>query len=221
MKCKDCKACCKGYFKSEPNKFVCIGVREPFIINNINRECTEYKELLDIKMDKVANSGNDEFYTPLYAVKPIVKYIPRSSKIWCPFDTDDSLFVKYFRELGYEVIATHIQNGVDFFKTDVPDCDYIISNPPYSVKGKVFERLFEIGKPFAMLVGVVGLFESQERFNMFKNHDFEIMYLNKRVAYFKDYGEQKPSLNPPFSSVYLCSHMLPKQIVFEEIEKSA
>lgn len=70
-----------------------------------------------------------------------------------------------------------------------------------------------------MLVGVVGLFESQKRFQIFKNNVFEIMYLNKRVAYFKDYSEQKPSLNPPFSSVYLCSKMLPTQIVFEEISK--
>lgn len=30
-----------------------------------------------MKMDKVANSGNDEFYTPLYAIEPIIKYIPR------------------------------------------------------------------------------------------------------------------------------------------------
>ena len=47
------------------------------------------------------------------------------------------------------------------------------------------------------------------------------MYLNKRVSYFKDYDEQKPSLNPPFSSVYLCHKMLSKQIVFEEIKKAS
>ena len=70
-----------------------------------------------------------------------------------------------------------------------------------------------------MLVGVVGLFERQKRFNMFKKHDFEIMYMNKRISYFKDYAEQKPSLNPPFSSVYVCKDILPKQIVFEEVDK--
>lgn len=102
---------------------------------------------------------------------------------------------------------------------ETPNCDYIISNPPYSLKGDVIDRLFEIGKPFAMLVGVVGLFESQRRFNLFKSHEFEIMYLNKRVSYFKDYAEQRQSLNPPFSSVYICSKMLPKTIVFEEIDK--
>lgn len=54
---------------------------------------------------------------------------------------------------------------------------------------------------------------------MFKNNDFEIMYFNKRVAYFKNYDDEKPSLNPPFSSVYVCHKMLPQQIVFEEINK--
>jgi hypothetical protein len=95
-----------------------------------------------------------------------------------------------------------------------------VSNPPYSKKAEVFEKLFELNIPFAMLVGVVGLFESQKRFSMFKNNDFEIMYFNKRIAYFRDYQEQKPSLNPPFSSVYICKGMLPKQIVFEEISKT-
>ena len=71
-----------------------------------------------------------------------------------------------------------------------------------------------------MLVGVVGLFESQKRFDMFKNNDFEIMYLNRRVAYFKDYNDEKPSINPPFSSVYICKGILPKSICFEEIKRS-
>ena len=47
-----------------------------------------------MKMDKVANSGNDEFYTPKYAVTPILKYIKPNSNIWCPFDNKDSNFYK-------------------------------------------------------------------------------------------------------------------------------
>lgn len=175
-----------------------------------------------MKMDKVAGSGNDEFYTPEYAIAPLYKYLPPPPvTIWCPFDTEDSLFVKLFRQRGYTVIATHIANGQDFFAIDPPKCDYIISNPPYSLKGEVFERLFQLNIPFAMLVGVVGLFESQKRFKMFREHDFEIMYLNRRVSYFKNYADQKPSLNPPFSSVYVCKGMSPKQIIFEEIQKTS
>ena len=70
-----------------------------------------------------------------------------------------------------------------------------------------------------MLLGVVGLFESQRRFNMFASNDFEIMYMNKRISYHKDFETEKTALNPPFSSVWLTSKVLPKQITFETIEK--
>ena len=173
-----------------------------------------------MKMDKVAGSGNDEFFTPKFAIKPLLKYIKPRSVIWCPFDTHESNYVKIFSENGHEVINGHIETGQDFFKINpVEDIDYIISNPPYSLKTEVLQRLFEIDKPFAMLVGVVGLFESQRRFDMFKNNKFEIMYFNKRVSYMKDYSSIKLELNPPFSSVYVCHNILPQQIVFEEINK--
>lgn len=172
-----------------------------------------------MKMDVVAGSGNNEYYTPPYAIKPIIKYLKPHSTIWCPFDTEESNYVKMLHEAGHDVIATHVDSGGDFFKIEPPKCDYIISNPPFSLKQQVFQRLFEIGTPFAMLVGVVGLFESQTRFEMFRDNDFELMYFNKRISFFKDYADQKPSFNPPFSSVYVCHHVLPKQIVFEEIRK--
>lgn len=172
-------------------------------------------------MDKVANSGNDEFYTPAYAVEAILPYIRPGAVVWCPFDTEESLFVKLLRERGCDVVIGHIETGQDFFKTDPPPgCSYIVSNPPYSRKGEVLRRLFDLGVPFAMLVGVVGLFESQARFEMFRDNDFEILYLSRRVAYFKNYADPKPSLNPPFSSVYVCHHILPKQICFAEINKN-
>ena len=171
-----------------------------------------------MKMDKVANSGNDEFYTPPYAVKPILGYLKKESVIWCPFDTEESWFIKIFISEGHKVLFSHLNSGEDFFTTK-KECDYIISNPPYSIKYEVFNRLFEMKIPFGMLVGVVGLFESDKRFNLFKNNEFEVMYFNRRIAYFKDYGEQKPSLNPPFSSVYITQNILPKQIVFETITK--
>tara|TARA_R110000803_G_scaffold207352_1_gene275245 strand:- start:96 stop:632 length:537 start_codon:yes stop_codon:yes gene_type:complete len=173
-----------------------------------------------MKMDIVAGSGNDEFFTPNYAITPLIKYLKAKCfvSIWCPFDTEDSNFVKLLTKEGFNVVRTHLLDGKDFFETEV-ECDAIVSNPPYSIKGKVFERLFKLNIPFAMLVGVVGLFESEKRFQMFKDNEFEIMYLNRRVSYFKDYYDKKPLLNPPFSSVYVTSKILPRQIVFEEIVK--
>lgn len=37
-----------------------------------------------MKMDKVAGSGNDEFYTPAYAIKPILKYVEGEQKSGVP-----------------------------------------------------------------------------------------------------------------------------------------
>ena len=44
MKCKECKCCKKGWFRSSPDTYVCIGVKHPFEIKDINVECTEYEE---------------------------------------------------------------------------------------------------------------------------------------------------------------------------------
>lgn len=167
-------------------------------------------------MDKVAGSKNDEYYTPMYAILPIIRYLKPKSKIWCPFDTEKSNYVKKFRELGFDVAYSHISTGDDFFTCEMKDCDYIISNPPYSKKTEVFERLFLMGKPFAMLVGVAGLFESKRRFGI---NEFEIMYFDKRISYLKSYEDNIPSLHPPFSSVYLCHHILPQTIVFERLQE--
>ena len=181
---------------------------------------------LDLITNKAEKQGeinpNDEFYTPNYAIEPLLKHLKPNSKIWCPFDTDQSNFVKLLEKEGHNVFNSHISEGLDFFDADKEKCksfDYIISNPPYSIKAEVFQKLFELQRPFAMLVGVVGLFESKKRFEMFRDNKIEVMYFDKRISYFKSYDDQKPSLNPPFSSVFLCSNVLENVIVFESVLK--
>ena len=44
MKCKDCTACVKGFFKSQPDRYVCTGTKDPFVVGNINQYCTEYEK---------------------------------------------------------------------------------------------------------------------------------------------------------------------------------
>lgn len=157
---------------------------------------------------------NDEWFTPRSAVDLILPFVRPTARVWCPFDTENSEFVRAFRERGNDVIATHISTGGDFFKIEPPPCDAIISNPPYSLKTKVFERLFEIGRPFAMLVGCVGLFEAR-RFEVFMENRFELLIPRKRVKFMN--GEKSSS--PPFSSWYVCQGILPRQIVLEgEVE---
>jgi hypothetical protein len=161
----------------------------------------------------IASSENDEFYTPTWAIEPLIKYLPKGARVWCPFDIGESLIVAVLDHAGHPVTYTHLATGGDFF-TSNETCDLIISNPPYSVKTEVFARLFELGKPFAMLVGIAGLFEGP-RFRLFRDNPPEIMYLNSRVAYLRSYQEASPSISPPFSSAWVCRGILPQQMVFE------
>ena len=77
--------------------------------------------------------SNDECLTLDYGVEPIIKYIPSDAVVWCPFDKEDSEFVKQIRANGNRVIATHIDNGQDFY-TYEPDehWDCMVSNPPFT-----------------------------------------------------------------------------------------
>lgn len=60
MKCKECDCCIKGWFEWKPNDYVCIGVLEPFVIKDINVECTEYPELRN-KTISIGMSNMSEF----------------------------------------------------------------------------------------------------------------------------------------------------------------
>ena len=156
----------------------------------------------------------DEWYTPKEAVYPILKYIKPNSKIWCPFDTKDSLYYKILIESGHKVICTSLLTGEDFFQTK-EECDYIISNPPFSLRQEILQRLFKIGKPFMMLMNTNGIFDSKTRWELFKNADFTIIYLKGRVQYMEKYGGE-PCLSPPFQSAYICNQISEEKIIFEE-----
>lgn len=162
----------------------------------------------------------DEYYTPLYAIKPIVKYLETGAVVWCPFDTEKSYYVKYLQSKGFKVVYSHLEEGQDFFYTEPPvGCQYIISNPPYSLKDRIFERLFELSIPFGMLVNITGLFSAKGRFSLLKD-SMELLVFNSRVCYLRSYEEVKTTASPPFESGYVCSGILPDKLVFEELNKS-
>lgn len=73
MKCRDCDCAKRGWFKSLPDAYVCIGVKEPFVISNYpNAECTEYR---------VNSSVNDGVYMELFIVKNGVKHNMKTMNI--------------------------------------------------------------------------------------------------------------------------------------------
>lgn len=136
---------------------------------------------LTAKTDK----ASDEVYTPDYAVKPLIKYIDMLGyplTIWCPFDKDDSEYVKLIRDVGHYVIASHIDEGKNFFTFEPQeDYDVIISNPPFSIKDDVLRRLYELNKPYAMLLPLPSL-QGQKRFPYIR--DCQALIFDKRINYY-------------------------------------
>ena len=90
--------------------------------------------MVNIDSGKVLYSGgnNDECYTPDYAVKPILEYIPKDAIVWCPFDTKDSEFVKLISQTN-PVEYSHLNKGEDFFQYQPDDWDMMVSNPPFTL----------------------------------------------------------------------------------------
>lgn len=90
--------------------------------------------------------------------------------IWCPFDLQMSKYVEVLSKIpNVKVLYTHIDTGENFFFYEPKEeYDIIISNPPFSQKDNVLKRLFELDKPYAMLLPVPAL-QGQARFPYMKN----------------------------------------------------
>ena len=166
---------------------------------------------------------SDEVYTPAYAVKPLLKYVEafwhpmHETVIWCPFDEEDSEYVKVFRNEGYKVIATHIRNGQDFFIYEPNErYSFIISNPPFSKKDQVIKRLYELNKPYAILLPVPAL-QGQRRFPYMK--DCEALIFDKRIQFYKDKQHNYINSSISFGTFYLCRNFLSEGLIFEELNR--
>ena len=170
-------------------------------------------------MNKVLYSAgnNDECFTPDYAVKPILKYIPEGSTVWCPFDTKESEFVKQISQ-KHNVIYSHISYKENFFEWEpmIP-WDMIISNPPFTNKRKYFERALSFNKPFALIMTNTWLNDSAPM-KLFKDKDLQLLMFDKRMKFNSPDG--RPNNKITFSSSYYCYNMLPKQIIMEELDVS-
>lgn len=170
------------------------------------------KGYLTAKTDK----ASDEVFTPKYAVVPLLKYVKQNSVIWCPFDLPSSEYVKVFQEAGFKVIHSHIDEGKNFFYYE-PEGPYdvIISNPPFSQKDDVLKRLWELDKPYAMLLPVPAL-QGQARFPYLKD-GLQYLGFDKRINYYTNQNMTEVQKGVSFGSCYLCKRFLPKDLILEEL----
>lgn len=158
---------------------------------------------------KSMGSVNDERYTPPILVKPILEYIKPKAVIWCPFDTEDSEFTILLSEAGHEVIYGHIQQGKDFFQYEPTKYDYVISNPPFSKKKEVLERLYKLEKPFAMLMNIECLNYQEIGKFFFEHGGLQLLIMTKKVSF--------DGNTASFNTSYFCKGILPRDLMFYDL----
>lgn len=122
--------------------------------------------------------------------------------IWCTFDKENSKYVKLIHNAGHYVIASHIDEEKNFFtyKPQEP-YDTIISNPPFSLKDEIVKRLYELNKPYAILLPIPSL-QRQKRFPYIK--DCQALIFDKRINYYTNLNKKKKSKKEFLLALFIC-----------------
>lgn len=165
-------------------------------------------------------SNNNEQYTPKKTVELLLPFIQhlKDKIIWCPFDKEDSQFVKVLTDNGFNVVFSHIDYGQDFFEYEPEKWDVIISNPPYKNKRTYWQRCLDFNKPFALLLPVNILSDSIINTTMKgRENEFCLLIPNKRTKFYNaktgEVGKQ-----PTFKAVYFGVGIFNQQIILADLE---
>lgn len=175
--------------------------------------------MIDSRKVLYSKGKNDECYTPDYGVMPIIKYIPENAIVWCPFDREDSKYVKIIRQNGNQVVASHIDYGQNFYVYEPIYWDVMISNPPFTNKRKIFERALSFNKPFALMFPLTWLNDAApKQIYIEQRKQMQLLLFDYRINYLNNDVVQKKIT---FSSGYMCWSFLPKDIICERLNKKS
>ena len=160
--------------------------------------------MCDFQDCKSFNIYND-YYTPKSVWEKITHLVPKDKVIWeaCMLNATNSKSIEIWKELGYTCVGN---TDWDILNCPVPECDMIITNPPFEteIKKKILKRLIEIDKPFIIIMNAT---------NTFSNYFHEIMDLDNiqiiipkgKLHFIKD--GKKEMKNPSFYSAFVAYKM--------------
>lgn len=159
---------------------------------------------------------SDMFQTPPEALDILIPYLNKGSFISEPACGKGNITNKLLKE-GFDVLDRDILSGTDFLKMtkeDMCEIDYIITNPPYSLKDAFLKHCFELSIPFALLLPLSAL-ESEKRQTLFRKYGIQLIIPNKRINFETPSGQG--------SGAWFCTAWftwglnLPKDITFVEV----
>jgi len=96
--------------------------------------------------------NDDQYNTTPEIWEMIAHLIPKDKILFEAFLKDNwsSKSAIILRDMGFNVVGNPT---IDFFN-ELPEYDIIVSNPPYSMKKKIFQRLAVLDKPFILILPI-------------------------------------------------------------------
>lgn len=149
----------------------------------------------------IGRKESDFYPTPWEATHAILRFLNENCKvaisattIWEPACGNGDMSNE-MREIGFDVIATDIRQGVDFLKAELVPCDWIITNPPFSNAGLFIERCIKHEKPFALLLKCQ-YWHARKRLELFQKYPpSHILPLTWRVNFLPDKENASPLMD--------------------------
>lgn len=139
------------------------------------------------------NFYSDEWYTDQQTVDLCWKLldIKPSDVICCPFDSEKSLFVQKAKADGNEVIY----NIRDYVGSTHYKYDKLVTNPPFSIKDKVIETVYQYGKDAALILPL-DILGGVNRHSMYAKNGAPTVYIpTKRISYYDQTWTKKQGSN--------------------------
>lgn len=127
------------------------------------------------------------------------------------------LFFKHLSGGGWQVERSSLEEGQNFFEFEPTEYDVIISNPPFTQKDAVLKRLYELGKPFAILLPLNSL-QGVSRYKYFKQ-GIQILTFDKRIGFHNPENMKEYKKGSSFATAYFCKDVLPKDLIMEELKE--
>jgi len=155
----------------------------------------------------------DDYNTPLYVWKMLLDYLnlDKNTKIYEPFYSN-GVAKNYLAKLGYNNV---IHENMNFFDNyDKYDYEIIISNPPYSIKKNILQTLYNINKPFVLIVPTAIISKLYIKTIFGKDID-KLQYIipNRRIQFERldGYNQKRTA----FDTIFLCFKMnLQRDIIY-------
>ena len=163
----------------------------------------------------VSTETNQNYQTPPYAARPILKYLRKNWTVWEPACGKGNL-VSAFQDAGRKVVASDIQSGQDFltWKPRRP-FDIVVTNPPHRYMTAFIRRCYELGKPFALLLPLRAL-EHRERHELYRQYGLQLLLMDRRIEFEPEDGSES-SGDILFSSGWFCWKLLPSDLMFARV----